>query len=81
MKKDGFEIEFIMGTRSARIVDHGSNTHLDIGLEETVTEQNFARVFSELVDALIQSGKLKNGDVLCTTFPAGARRIDNPAVN
>jgi hypothetical protein len=80
MKHD-FEIEFIMNTQSARIIDLRPNTRLDMKLQETVTEENVARIFSELVEALIDSGKLEKGNVLCTTFPAGAKRIDNPVVN
>jgi hypothetical protein len=74
-----FEIQFIMDTHAARIMDLRNNTHLDVDTYETVTEENFKQVFTELVQALFETGKLGKGNVLCTTFPAGAIRIENYA--
>ncbi len=37
--RHSFEIEFLLGTPSARILDLGAKRHLDVALEETVTEQ------------------------------------------
>ena len=76
-----FEIQFIMNTQSARVMDLRLKKHLDMKLQETVTEESLRQIFSELVEALTQSGKLTDGNVLCTTFPAGARRADCSVVN
>jgi len=79
-----WEIQFIFGAKSARIIDHRLNhdLHLDLKLDETVTEETFRVVFADLCEALRQEGKLKkNGKVLCTTFPAGSKWADVSAVN
>ena len=79
--KYDFEIQFIFGTSSARIIDIRPNLRLDMPLDEEITEDNLTETFADLCEALQQSGKLKaDGKVLCTTFPAGTMSVDIPDV-
>lgn len=75
-----FQVVFIMGTetyilRDRSITDgHGGYGEMELPLYQTVTEENFKDIFSEIVKALQLSGKAGTGDeVLCTTYPKGTR--------
>jgi hypothetical protein len=75
-----FQVVFIMGTetyilRDRSITDgHGGYGEMELPLYQTVTEENFKDIFSEIVKALQLSGKAGTGDeVLCTTYPKGSR--------
>jgi hypothetical protein len=73
-----YEVEFIFGTSEARIFDLRKNLHQDLPLDEPATEENYLREFEHICAAMLEAAVASDNDrVLCTTFPEGARRIEN----
>jgi hypothetical protein len=84
-QRDGgqrFQVVFIMGADKAIIRDramtdgHGGFGELELPLGETVTEENFERIFFNISEALFRTGRPGPHDqAICTTFPEGSKIV------
>ena len=73
-----YEVEFILGTSTVRIIDLEKNQHIDVQMDEPASEENYVREFKQICAAMIEAGFATERDkFLCTTFPEGARRVEN----
>jgi hypothetical protein len=71
-----FEVEFILGTGSAHIIDlkrstPGHQIAMDVELNEKATEENCNRLFEEVCSNNFVTGE----SALCTIYPRGSIRI------
>jgi hypothetical protein len=77
LKDCRWQVEFIFGTITYRLINLSNNTAKELPLEEPVTEDNFRNVFEDICTAAIHVGYAHPGDKrLCTTYPLGAQRVD-----
>lgn len=73
-----YEVEFIFGTATCRVVDLRNNLCHDVPLEQPVTETNLREEFERVCGAMVEAGIVHKEDgILCTTFPAGSQRVES----
>jgi hypothetical protein len=73
-----YEVEFIFGTSEVRIIDLRKNLHQDVPIDEPATEENYLQEFEHICAAMLEAAVANENDtILCTTFPEGARRVED----
>jgi hypothetical protein len=70
----------IMGARQLTIIDNKLKRWMEPDVSpDTIADDNYAEIFSDLVEALRLNGEIADDETAaCITFPAGSTQIEVP---
>jgi hypothetical protein len=81
-EKARFHVNMIMGTRFVTIVDTKFKPlvrAMTVDVDDTITEQTFQAIFTDITEALAQSGNMADDEsAACITFPEGTTVRETP---
>jgi hypothetical protein len=75
-----YHVKMIMGARHVTIIDNKLKRWMKLDVSpDTIADDNYAEIFTDLVEALRLNGEIADGEMAaCITFPAGTTQIEVP---
>jgi hypothetical protein len=75
-----YHLKMIMGAHHVTIIDNKLKRWMELDVSpDTIADDNYAEIFSDLVEALRLNGEIADGEMAaCLTFPAGTTQIGVP---